>query len=150
VGDALGVALDGDGGGEAGNGDGALELGEGVAHGLLEPVAGGEEADDGTDDEEDCETAEDAAYEAAAFGLARGFLGGEGLVWNYVGIGEMRQTHGLMASVNGAGREVLRVFAERQSRTGDLICFTGVGAIAADGWRLVRWVRVRAYMRSRR
>jgi hypothetical protein len=30
-------------------------------------------------------------------------LGREGLVWDYVGVCEMRQTHGLIASVNGAG-----------------------------------------------
>ena len=47
VGDAVGVALDGDGSGEAGDGDGAVELGKGVVHGLAEPVAGGDEADDG-------------------------------------------------------------------------------------------------------
>ena len=52
VGDAVGVALDGDGSGEAGDGEGAVELREGVAHGSLGPVAGGEEGDDDADDHE--------------------------------------------------------------------------------------------------
>jgi hypothetical protein len=52
VGDAVGVALDGDGGGEAGDGDRAVELREGVVHGLAEPVARGDEADDGEEDDE--------------------------------------------------------------------------------------------------
>jgi hypothetical protein len=101
--DAVGVALDGDGSGEAGDGDGAVELREGVAHGLAEPVAGGYEADYGDENDEGGEGDDDAAEDAAAFGLQRGLLGGEGLVGYYVGIGEMGETHGLMASVNGAG-----------------------------------------------
>jgi hypothetical protein len=99
--DAVGVALDGDGSGEAGDGDGAVELGERVLHGLTEPVAGDDEADDG---EENCEGGDDdgdAAEEAAAVGLLRGLLRGEGRVGDDVGICEMGEAHGLIASVNG-------------------------------------------------
>ncbi len=49
------------------------------------------------DDERD----DDAAEDAAAFGLKRGLLGSEGLVGDDVGVGEMGKAHGLMASVNG-------------------------------------------------
>ena len=52
VGDAVDVALDGDRGGEAGDGDAAVELREGVVHGSLGPMAGGEEGDDDADDQE--------------------------------------------------------------------------------------------------
>ncbi len=40
VGNAVGVALDGDGCGEAGDGDGSVELRERVVQGLVDPVAG--------------------------------------------------------------------------------------------------------------
>lgn len=43
--DSLGVALDGDGRGEAGDGSGAVKLGQGLAHGVAGPEAGGEEED---------------------------------------------------------------------------------------------------------
>ena len=66
-------------------------------------MAGGDEADGGSDEEEDGEDDEDAAEAAAAGRLQRGFLGGEGLVGNYVRVGEMGKTHGLIASVNGMG-----------------------------------------------
>jgi hypothetical protein len=98
----VGVALDGDGSGEAGDGDGAVELGKGVAHGLAEPVASGDEADDGEENDEGGEDDGDATEDEFAFGLLRGLLRGEGLVWDYVGVCEMGQTHGLIASVNGA------------------------------------------------
>ena len=52
VGDAVGVALDGNGSGEAGDGDAAVELWEGVVHGPLGPVAGAEEGDDDADNQE--------------------------------------------------------------------------------------------------
>ena len=109
MGDAVGVALDGDGCGEAGNSDGTVKLGEGIAHGLAEPVARGDEADDGNEDDERGEDDDDTAEDAAALGLQRGLLGGKRLVRDYVGIGEMGQTHGLIASVNGAecGREMV-------------------------------------------
>jgi hypothetical protein len=103
VGDAVGVTLDGDGGGEAGDGDGPVELGEGVAHRLAEPVVGGNEADY---DEENCEDGEDddgAADDAPAVGLPRGFLRGERFVRDDVGVCEMGEAHGLIASVNGGG-----------------------------------------------
>jgi hypothetical protein len=72
-------------------------------HGLAEPVAGGDEADDGGKDEEGGEDDGDAAEEAVAGGLSRSLFGGEGFVWDYVWICEMGETHGLIASVNGAG-----------------------------------------------
>ena len=50
VGDTLSVSLNGDGCGETSDGEGAVELGEGVAHGLAGPVAGGEEGDDSEDE----------------------------------------------------------------------------------------------------
>ena len=103
--DAVGVAVDGDGSGEAGDVDGTVELGEGVVQGLTEPVAGGEEADDGDEDDEGGEDDEEPAEDAAAFGLQRGFFGSEGFVGDYVGVGEMRQVHGLIASVNGVDGE---------------------------------------------
>jgi hypothetical protein len=65
-------------------------------------VAGGDEADDGDEDNERGKGDDDAAKDAAAFGLQRGLLRGEGLVGNYVGVGEMGETHSLIASVNGA------------------------------------------------
>jgi len=99
----MSVALDGDGCGEARDGDGAVELGEGIVHGLAEPVAGGDEADDGDEDDERRESDDDAAEDAAARGLQCGLFGGEGLVGDYVGVGEMGQTHGLIASVNVVG-----------------------------------------------
>jgi hypothetical protein len=36
-------------------------------------------------------------------GLQGGFLRGEGFVWDDVGVCEVGEVHGLMASVNGAG-----------------------------------------------
>jgi hypothetical protein len=96
VGDAVGVALDGDRGGEAGDGDGSVELWEGVGHGLADPVAGGDESDDGADDDEGGKSDEDAEEDATAFGLERGLLGGEGGVGDYGWVGEMGKTHGLM------------------------------------------------------
>lgn len=99
--DAVVVALDGDGSGEAGEGESSVELGEGVVHGLAEPVAGGDETDDGDEEDQREESDEDAAEDSSAQGLERGFLLGEGLVGNYVGVGEVGQAHVLMASVNG-------------------------------------------------
>ena len=52
VGDAVGVTLDGDRSGEARDGDGPVELGKGVLHGLAEPVACGDEADDREEDDD--------------------------------------------------------------------------------------------------
>jgi hypothetical protein len=101
VGDAVSVALNGDGSGEAGNGDCAVELGEGVLHGLAEPVAGGDEADDGEENDEGGENDGDAADEASAVGLSRGLLRGEGFVWDHIRICEMGEAHGFIASVNG-------------------------------------------------
>jgi hypothetical protein len=91
--DAVGVALDGDGCGETGDGDGAVKLGEGVGHGLAEPVAGGDEADDGDQEQGRDEDEQDAADEPAA----TGFSWGEGLIGDYFGVGEMGKAHGLMA-----------------------------------------------------
>ncbi len=93
VGDAVGVALDGDGGPEAGDGEGAVELGERVAHGLAEPETGGEGADDGDEDDERGEGDDDATEDATAGGLERSLFGGEGLVGDYAGVGEMGQIH---------------------------------------------------------
>jgi hypothetical protein len=109
VGDAVGVALDGDGSGEAGDGDRTVELGEGVLHGLAEPVARGDEADDGEENYEGGEDDGDAAEEAAVFGLQGGLLRGERFVWDDVGVCEMGEVHGLIASVNGAGGVEWRV-----------------------------------------
>ena len=53
VGDTMGVALDGDGGGEAGDAEGAVELREGVAHGSVGPEAGAEECSDDEDERDD-------------------------------------------------------------------------------------------------
>ena len=72
----MGVALDGDGSGEARDGDRAVELREGVVHGLAEPVAGGDEADDGEENYEGGEDDGDAAEEAAAVGLPLDLLRG--------------------------------------------------------------------------
>ena len=93
MGDAVGVALNGDWCGEAGDGDGAVELGEGVGHGLAEPVARGDEADDGDEEHGSDEGEQDAADEQAA----TGFSWGEGLVGDYFGVCEMGKAHGLMA-----------------------------------------------------
>ena len=97
VGDAVGVALDGDGGGEAGDGHGAVELGKGVVHGLVDPVPGGDEGDGADDDDEGGEDDDDAEEDAAALGVQRGLLGGEGRVGNYVGVGEIGEIHRLIA-----------------------------------------------------
>jgi hypothetical protein len=51
VGYAMGIPLDGDWGRETSNREGTVELGQGVAHCLAGPVAGGEEDDDGKDEE---------------------------------------------------------------------------------------------------
>ena len=51
VGDAVGIALDGDGSGEAGDGECAVKLREGVAQGLVRPVACGEEGYCGDEDD---------------------------------------------------------------------------------------------------
>jgi hypothetical protein len=101
VGDAVGVALDGDGSGEAGDGDSTVELGKGVAHGLAEPVARDNQADDGGENDEGDEDDDDAAEDAAAFGLDGRLLWGEGFVWDDVGVCEVGEVHGLIASVNG-------------------------------------------------
>jgi hypothetical protein len=53
MGDAVIVALDGDGRGEARKGDGAVQLREGVADGLAKPVARDDESDSGEEDDED-------------------------------------------------------------------------------------------------
>jgi hypothetical protein len=98
----VGVALDGDGGGEAWDRDGTVELRERVLYALAEPVVGDEGANDNDEDHERGESDDDAPEDAAAFGLQRGFFGGEGFVGDYVGVGEMGQIHGLIASVNGA------------------------------------------------
>ena len=97
VGDAVGVALDGDGGGEAGDGDGAVELGKGVVHGLIDPVAGGDEGDDADDDDEGGKDDDNAKEDAAVLGVLRGLLGREGRVGNYVGVGEIGEIHRLIA-----------------------------------------------------
>jgi hypothetical protein len=113
VGDAVDVALDGDGSGEARDVNGTVELGEGVVHGLTEPVAGCDEACDRDEDDERGEDDEEAAEDAAASGLQRGFFGGEGFVGNYVRVGEMGQIHDLATGLNrkckwcGNGRWVL-------------------------------------------
>jgi hypothetical protein len=95
--DAVRVALDGDGGGEAGDGEGTVELGEGVAHGLTQPVTRDQGADDDDEDDEGGEGDDDAAEDAAAFGLQPGFFGSQGLVRDYVGVGEMGEIHNLTA-----------------------------------------------------
>ena len=69
MGDAVSVALDGDGAGETGDGEGAVELRQRVAHGLTEPVAGHEGADDNDEDDERGEGDDDAAEDAATCGL---------------------------------------------------------------------------------
>ena len=97
MGDAVSVALDGDGSGETGDGDGAVELGKGVGHGLAEPVAGGDDADNGDEEAGDREDEKDAPDEQAT----AGFLRGEGLVGDDFGVGEMGEAHGFIASVNG-------------------------------------------------
>jgi hypothetical protein len=102
VGDAVGVALDDDGSGEPGDGDGTVQLGEGVAHGLAEPVAGGDKADDGDENDEGGEDDGDAAEDASSFGLEGCLLWSERLVRDNVGGGEVGEVHGLIASVNGA------------------------------------------------
>jgi len=91
--DAVGVTLDCDGGREPGDGEGTVELGKGIAHRLAEPVARAKGANNNNEDDERRERDDDAAEDAAAFGLQRGFLGGEGLVGDYVGVGEMGQIH---------------------------------------------------------
>jgi hypothetical protein len=94
--DPMGVALDGDGSGEAGDGDGAVELGKPVVHGLAEPLTRDEESDDGDEENKSCCGEEDVADQPATSGLLRG----KGVVWDNVGVGEIGEAHGLMASVN--------------------------------------------------
>jgi len=106
VGDAMGVALDGDGSGETGNGDGSVELREGVVHSLANPVSREDEADDRQEKDDGGEDDDDATDDEAASGLLRDLLRSEGDVGDRVGGGEMRQVHGLIASVNGAGGSV--------------------------------------------
>ncbi len=53
MGDAVGVALDGDRGGEAGDAEGTVELREGVAHGVVSPKACAEECSDDEDERDD-------------------------------------------------------------------------------------------------
>jgi hypothetical protein len=101
VGDAVGVALDGDGSGEARDGDSTVELREGIVHGLAKPVARGGEANDGDEDGKGGEDDDDAAENAAAFSLDGRLLRGEGFVWDDVGVCEVGEVHGLIASVNG-------------------------------------------------
>jgi hypothetical protein len=87
--DAVGVALDCNGGREAWDRDGTVELWEGVLHALAEPVVRGEGANDNDEDHEGGESDDDAPEDASAFGLQRGFFGGEGFVGDYVDVGEM-------------------------------------------------------------
>jgi hypothetical protein len=129
VGDAVGVALDGDWSGEARDRDGAVELRKGVRHRLAEPVAGGDEADDGDEQDEGGEDDDDADEDAAAPGLEGGLLGSEGVVGDDVGVGEVGQTHGLMASVNGVVGEGDRECAAATPSIAIEIWFTGVGAV---------------------
>ena len=100
MGNAVGVALDGDGGREAGDGDGAVELRERVSHRLAEPVARDEGADDNDEDDERGEGDDDASEDTAACGLQRGLFGSEGLVGDYVGVGEMGKVHNLIQGLN--------------------------------------------------
>jgi hypothetical protein len=95
VGDAVGVAPDGDWSGEAGDGDGAVELRKGVAHGLAKPVARRDEADDGEEDDERGEDEDGAAEDATLFGLESCFVRSEGFVWDDIRICEMGEAHGL-------------------------------------------------------
>jgi hypothetical protein len=97
VGDALGVALDGDGGREAGDGDGAVELGQGVAQDAVGPEAGGEEEEDA---EEDGEGEADADNFGEDGGAMRGvyWLGLVGVVGGFAveqirlgGVGVLRR-----------------------------------------------------------
>ena len=67
VGDAVGVALDGDGCAEAGDREGAIELGEGCLHGMPCPESGSEE--DASEHEE-----EDGEEDGEDFGEDGGFL----------------------------------------------------------------------------
>jgi hypothetical protein len=116
VGDAVDIALDRDRSCEAGEGDGAVKLREGVVQGLVEPVARGEGADDRDKNHERGERDEDSTEDSAAFGLPRGFFGGEWLVGNYIGISEMGKAHGLIASVNGAGGGWSRIAEDARRR----------------------------------
>jgi hypothetical protein len=99
VGDAARVALDSDGGREAGDGEGAVELGEGIAHSLAEPVTGHDRADNDDENDERGEDNDDAAEDAAACGFERGLFGSEGLVGDYVGVGETGKIHDLTAGI---------------------------------------------------
>ena len=94
VGDAVGVALDGDGAERPGMAR-CRRVEEGIAHGLAEPMPGGDEADDGEEDDEHGENDDDVAEDAAAVGLEGRLLWSERLVGNDVGVGEVGETHGL-------------------------------------------------------
>ena len=78
MGDALGVALHGDRRGEAGDGEGAVELGQGIAHGLADPVTAAKEGDGGDDEEKRKEDGKglDKKTHATAW-LRDGWFGGE-------------------------------------------------------------------------
>jgi len=128
MGDAMGVALDGDGSGEAGDGKGTVELGEGVVHGLAEPVARGDEADDGEENDEGGEDDGDAAEEAAAVGLPGRLFWSERLVGDDVGRGEVGEVHGLIASVNGADGRWW--FQASRSEANHLKCFLNIPSTA--------------------
>jgi len=124
----MGVALDGDGSGEAGDGKGTVELGEGVVHGLAEPVARGDEADDGEENDEGGEDDGDAAEEAAAVGLPGRLFWSERLVGDDVGRGEVGEVHGLIASVNGADGRWR--FQASRSEANHLKCFLNIPSTA--------------------
>ena len=91
VGNAVVVALNGDGSREAGEGDSPVELREGVAHGLAEPVTRDDEADDAEKKDKDRQREEDAATSS----LPRSLFRAEGFVGDHVGVRQMRKTHGL-------------------------------------------------------
>ena len=69
VGDALGVALHGDGSGESGDGDGAVELREIVAHDVVGPGACGVEEDDEEQEERGEAEADDFGEDGGLDGL---------------------------------------------------------------------------------
>lgn len=99
------VTLDEDGRREAGEGDGSIELRERVAHSLPEPVARKDVSDGGEQNDEDSQGDTDAT--AACLGL--GLFRGKRLVRDYAGVGEVGKTHGLIASVNGAGGDAFEM-----------------------------------------
>lgn len=87
MGDAVGITLDGDGGGEAGDGDRAIELREGVVQGSLSPMAGGEEGDDDADDQERKEDGKYSEEDMWTRDLVRGLLADETVVEEWVRLG---------------------------------------------------------------